>query len=294
MKIIATTDLSENSKAGVLFALSLAQSASVELIVLHIHYMLRASTWTDAEYNGYLAKCEGNMIADLECFMSELLPAETVGRATYRLALHQCLDIVEGIVDYSQQHSVDYVCISTQGAGTLGKIIGTNTSKLIAKSAVPVLCIPSIYSAQPVHSILYASDMQDYEAELMQVAQFAKPLNASIQMMHLAYHYEEVPDTKQLALKLSKQSGCDVTVIHQGRNTEASVLEDIIAAVDQYQPSLVAMFSHTDRDFIDRLLSSGNVMEYSFHAKTPLLCMNKRNKDVTGASKEEVNFGSVS
>ena len=53
MKILVTTDLSENSKAGLRFAMLLASQHKVELAFFHSYYVMKPTSWSDAAYAAY-------------------------------------------------------------------------------------------------------------------------------------------------------------------------------------------------------------------------------------------------
>jgi nucleotide-binding universal stress UspA family protein len=183
---------------------------------------------------------------------------------------------VDGILEYAEKERVSYICISTRGAGTLKKIYGTNTGNLIANANIPVLCIPNNYKIKPVTHVLYASDMTDYENELGKVVAFAQPLNATVEMLHLAYPYEFILDKELMEQTLEKKTNYKVSLHYEKRDIDLSLMDEIKKAIDKSKPSVLAMFTNQHRTFLDRILLSSETKEYSFHAKVPLLSFNKK------------------
>ena len=156
-KILVTTDLSKNSKAALRFAISLAQQNKAELIFLHVHYVLRASTWTDNNYKAYVELNEQNLVEELAGFVGGVYRAMKVKPKAYRCDVYHAYGIPESIEQYAKDNGCNYICIATKGAGNVERLWGTNTGKLIRTSSIPVLCIPSNYRAKPITKVLYAA-----------------------------------------------------------------------------------------------------------------------------------------
>ena len=95
----------------------------------------------------------------------------------YFIIIIQGISADISILDYCRKNKgIDYICISTRGAGKFKKIFGTNTGNLITKSEVPVLAVPQNYKVADVKSVLYATDLRNYTAEIKKVVAFAQPL----------------------------------------------------------------------------------------------------------------------
>ena len=196
----------------------------------------------------------------------------------HQIAVYHDLNPTDGIIEYAKKVNVSYICISTRGAGILKKLYGTNTSRLITKSDVPVLCIPSSYHKKPIKHILYASDMMDYKNELKKVVAFAKPMQATVEMLHLSYAYELAIDEQLMEDAMMKDLDYKVDLHYKTRDIEKSMIEDISMAVKKSKPSVLVMFTNRERSFFERLFISSNAQEYSFTGKVPMLIFNKKNK----------------
>jgi hypothetical protein len=185
------------------------------------------------------------------------------------------IDVTDGIMDYAVKHACEYICISTRGAGAVTKIFGTHTAKLITNSRIPVLSIPSSYHLKELKHILYASDLTDYENELKKVVNFARPMHASVQMMHISYPYEFTFDKELMEATLQKKTDYKVSLLNRKRDITNALLEDIDDAVKFSNPSLLVLFTHQSRSMFEKLFFPSNAEEYSFYGKIPLLTFNK-------------------
>jgi len=274
-RILVTTDLSANSKAGIRFAINLATQKKVELIFVYIHRVLRASTWSDAKYEYYVNEDRENVMKELTSFVAGVYKAMGVKPGKYKCDVYHQFGMVEAVIEYAKQNACDYICIATRGAGTVKKLFGTNTAALIKKSEVPVICVPKTYRVKPVTKVLYASDMSNYEDELTKVVAFAKPLKAAIELLHLSFPYDMMAP-KELAEKdLKKKLKYDVSVHYQSRDLDHSLMTDLEAAVKKAKPSLVAMFTLQERSFFDRIFLGSAAEEFTFSSSVPLLIFKK-------------------
>jgi nucleotide-binding universal stress UspA family protein len=139
-KVLAPTDFSELSKAGIRYALELARDTSAEVIVYHAIDV--GEEWKEirAEITPYHDMIEDNQRL-LDKFLSEHFA--------------DCIDLVEvrqlvefgvshkNIVDTAQRESVDLIVMSTHGRTGLDHIIlGSVTEKVVARAHCPVLVVP--------------------------------------------------------------------------------------------------------------------------------------------------------
>lgn len=274
-KILVTTDQSTNSRAAIRFAIKLAKQRKAELIILHVYHLLKPFKWSEQAFEEYAGNFRKKTVEELSSFIAEIYKAIEEPESNYQLVLVSNIDVVDGIMDYANKHHCSYICISTRGAGALTKIFGTHTAKLISSSAIPVLCIPSNYHLKELKHILYASDMTDYERELDKVIAFARPIKASVEMMHISYPYEFAFDKEFMEAMLKKKANYTVSILKRERDITNALLEDIDDAIKISKPSLLVLFTHQSRSMFEKLFFPSNAENYSFHGKIPLLTFNK-------------------
>lgn len=275
-KILVTTDQSTNSKAAIRFAIKLAKKRKAELVILHIYHLLKPFKWSDHAFEEYADTFKKKTADELSSFIAGIYRDIDEHEINYQLALVSNVDVVDGILDYANKHNCAYICISTRGAGAFTKIFGTHTAKLISSSAVPVLCIPSSYHLKELEHILYASDMTDYENELKKVVDFARPIHASVAMMHISYPYEFAFDKELAEATLRKKTDYKISLLTPQRDITNALLEDMDEAIRVSRPSLLVLFTHQSRSMFEKLFFPSNAEEYSFYGKIPLLTFNKQ------------------
>lgn len=276
-RILVTTDFSTNSKAGVRFAIQLASQTKCELTFYNVHETLKSNAWIVNNPKGKKAELVIKQ-EKLNKFITAIYKESNTPLTKFKCIVEAGIDVNAMITKYNKLNSVDFVCISTRGAGIFKKILGTTTSALIQKSLVPVIVIPKNYRKNKISEILYSSDMADLKTELNTVKKFATPLSANIHVFNYDYMIE-VDDVRtrlnKIATKFSKK-GIDFNFKKQ--NVENSISTHLQKDIDKLKPSLVVMFTKLNKAWYERWFLPNNSEEVTFDTKTPLLIFRKTSK----------------
>lgn len=276
-RILVPTDFSVNSRSGVRFAIHWATQEKVELIFVHVLQVLRGSSWTDAYYEKYAAQEERNCELKLGKFITGMYGSMKVTPGKYSLLVLQGISADVVLLDYSRKNKkIDYICISTRGAGTFKKIFGSNTGNLITKSEVPVLAIPKNYKTANITSVLYASDIKNYSAEIKKVAAFAAPFKAKIDIVHFSWPDEITFDEKSMNATLKKDYKYGIKMHYEKNDAVHSLVESLQRQVHLKKPSVVVMFTNQQRTIFQKIFLYSKTEALSFQLKAPLLAFQKQ------------------
>ncbi len=275
MKILVTTDFSVNSKAGLRFAISLSKLRKAELIFLHSYFLPKPTTWSDATYSDYEKIEKLKLLNRLNQFVTAVYKAMKVPSGKIKCVLEQCLTPESGIMNYAETNAIDYICMSTRGAGRISKFFGTTAGNLITMSQVPVVAIPQNYKTKNITHILYASDLKNYKQELKKVIEFAKPFKASIEVFHFAYPGEPFMDKNLLEVYLKKQFKHNITLHLENTDLTKALAANLQKAIASVKQSIVIMFSEQRRTFFQKIFLSSASESIAFDAKVPMLVFNK-------------------
>ena len=274
-KILVTTDFSENSKPGLLFAIQLASQNKFELTFFHTYHTLIPTAWNDVRIEGF-EKDEAEMIEEkLRLFIENIYNEINLTDAQYKCVTKSAVFIDSCIREYAAENNFNFICISTRGAGTVKRLLGTNTANLINNSEVPVIAIPHNYEKRIISTILYVSDLHHYEKEILKVIEFAAPLNASLELLHLTSALDKKADLDIIEKAVKGIESYNVHFKTTPRNPDSSLVADIEVAVKNLQPSIMIMFTEQNRNWFDKIFISSKSAEYSFNAKVPLLVFHK-------------------
>lgn len=277
-KIIVPTDFSDNSKPGLRFAIRLAARGKVSLNFVHVLQIKRPFVANAREDDFERVKAEQIQKAQtkLEAFVRKIYQSLKVEPGEY-----QC-EVIEGIkadiclIDYCHKHpEVKYIVISTRGASFMNKVLGTNTGNLISKSPVPVIAVPKDYRFKPLQNVVYATDLENVEAEFEKVMAFARPKGLSIELLHF---YRTTPDELpgKMDLKdLEMKAGIPLMLHLEKNNPHRPMVENLQSFLLKTQPSMLILFTRQERKYFEKFFLSSMSEDLSFKIQTPLLVFNK-------------------
>jgi nucleotide-binding universal stress UspA family protein len=275
-KILVPTDFTENSKAGLRFAIHWSAVQNIELVFIHVLHIARPTQWTDAYFLKYSEYEKKNYQERLEKFVADVYEAMNI-----RQEKHSCV-VIEGfspdiaLLDYCSHHGdINFVCIGTRGAGRLKRLLGTNTGNLITKSKVPVIAVPETYQAKPFKRLIYAADFHHYRQELEKVVNFARPLKMPVEVVHFSWPDEAVPDKEIIENGAKKEFGYPVNLHIEQSDAVHSVVQNLQKQIEVLKPSIAIMFTEQHRSLFQKIFLSSKAEELSFELKIPLLVFNK-------------------
>ncbi len=106
-------------------------------------------------------------------------------------------------------------------------------------------------------------------------AAFARPLKATIDLLHLTSVLENSNQSKVIEMAVKKTAAYDINFNMTNRNPNDSFITDIETAIKKNKPSMMIMFTAQQRNWIDKIFLSSKSAAYSFNAIVPLLVFNK-------------------
>jgi nucleotide-binding universal stress UspA family protein len=276
MKLLVTTDFSANSKGAIRFAQTLAkQSKEIDVTFYHSVQFMKPSTWSDAFYSAYKQEEVTRLTKELSKFVSSTIGLNRNKFASVKYVIDSALSTEKDIVTYAEKRKMDFICIATQGAGVLRKIMGTHTSHLVNNSLVPVLVIPSHYRSKPLKKVTYLSDFENVKRELDKVSKLSSTLKCGIDVLHYS---SLVLDKKKFerneALVTSEQY--QNTQLHVIKNNlELPLMERVSRYISKSKPELLVMFTRREKSFFERIFMPSKSAELTYTTKVPVLIYSK-------------------
>jgi nucleotide-binding universal stress UspA family protein len=149
-KILAPTDLSSFSRAGVRYALNKARANGAEVIIYHVFkvedlrrlgerltdHAIRAAA-SSSLLQDHLRTCEGNLATYLEKNFADLLPLVEV-RKKVEFGTPD-----KNIVSLAETEQVDLIIMASRGRRGLRRMIfGSVTEQVIRNAPCPVIAVP--------------------------------------------------------------------------------------------------------------------------------------------------------
>jgi len=275
-KILVTTDLSPASQAGLRFAFQLAnQQQELELICFHCFQAMIPSAQNRERVSPSLEEQAKAQLDQLQEFVASVLQPMGIKVGKYRCTVVEDLSPETAILNFAVQEAVDAICISTRGAGNVLKIIGTNTSRILLKSPIPVLVVPDGYHTHAIDRVLYASDLENLEREMAEVVAFAEPVGAKIDLAHIFHPSIVGDDPESLRQTLEKNHPALDRVLFEPIDVESSFAPQLDRLVHKIKPDVVVFFSRTNLSWFDKVFSTKRSEAFSFITTVPMLVFRK-------------------
>ncbi len=276
MKILVTTDFSENSKGAIRFVQTLArQTENIEVIFYHAIFIMQPTRWSDVFFKAYKNEEMERLSSDLKKFVYALIGKHKSKFATIKFVVDNCVSTEKDIISYAEKNKIDFICIATQGAGMLRKIMGTHTSYLVNNSKTPVMVIPRHYRAKTLKKATYLSDFENLKNEVIKITQLSKEIALQIEVLHYS---SIVMANKKFEINKALFNTKEFEHIKlniQKNNLELSLVERITKYVQKSKPELLIMFTNREKGFFESLFLPSKSAQLTYTTKVPVLIFSK-------------------
>ena len=191
-KILCPVDFSTASLNAIEFAVRIAEKSNSSLLLVH--------SFTAEEFSRIVGSesVDRNYKESLEAAEKKL---ENLSYRVRGLSEHKTLycqyeillgNLTDQILVKAEEEDFDLIVMGTTGISKTGIPMGSNTSKIIERSPIPVFCVPENATYAGFKKIIYATDYQpDDKKALQDVVSFAMLFDARINVVHLSHHPSE-------------------------------------------------------------------------------------------------------
>jgi nucleotide-binding universal stress UspA family protein len=184
-------------------------------------------------------------------------------------------EVDDEVYKYFTACKMNLVVIGLNSASKLSKIlIGSNARKMIARE-IPLLLIPAAYQFKKPKKIAFATDFSHSDIPVLcALAEFAKPFNADILIVHTGNSQSDPAVSKQITEDFLNRVADRVNyrhIYHRHVNTEG-IQEGLDWIIENGQIDILAMV-HRKHSFFHRLLKGSYTLNMSDHIQIPLLVL---------------------
>lgn len=194
-RILVPTDFSPTAERAFRYALELASRNGGTIILYHV-YQPAESGFVDnmTRLKAYNDQMELDLVKELNRMAAKYrqdFPAVTVSTVLGRTP------IIDNVLGFAEHNSIELIVMGTQGASGLKKsLVGTNASRIIEQSDLPVLLIPEKYEWKAPSSLVLATDYQPADKlALPLLNEFADAFDAGITITRLVSGHMTPDDT---------------------------------------------------------------------------------------------------
>jgi len=271
LTLLVPTDSSKAAKAAAKYAAEIASIVNARVILLSVVEMETTETvmhsWRTLE--NQLKRTASRNLEKLTKEIQTPLsrPVEIVSDITMGIPKEDM------IVKYAREHEVDMIIMGTKGASGIKKVFsGSNTTRLIARSHVPVVAIPPKAVFGQLKKIVYASDLTNVHAETASLARIAALFHAEVLVVHCAPKSTSTKVDRNLEPELIARSEYGAITFHQVQGDDVAVA--IEKFIDEKGADMLVMYTH-EHDFFERVLDRSVTRKIAFHTRIPLLVFNR-------------------
>jgi len=276
MKLLVTTDFSANSKGAIRFAKTLAkQSNGIEVTFYHSVHFNKPTVWGDVFFNAYKQEEIDRLTDALKKFVYATIGKDKDKFTNIKFQIDVAISTEKDIIRYAEKNKMDFICMATQGAGLVRKIMGTHTSYIVNHSVIPVLVIPSHYRSKPLKRVTYLSDFENLGKEIDKIFNFSKIVKCSLEVLHyssMVIDRNKFERNKDL-FNTEKYKDLKLNIIKN--NLELSLVERITQFVSKSKPELLIMFTKREKSFFETIFLPSKSAELTYTTKVPVLIYSK-------------------
>ena len=276
MKLLITTDFSANSKGAIRFAQTLAkQSNEIEATFYHSVHFLKPFVWSDVFFKSYIHEEIERLTADLKKFVYATIGQDKDKFTNIKFVIDSAISTEKDIIRYAENNKIDFICIATQGAGILRKVMGTHTSYLVNNSKVPVLVIPSHYRSKHLRKITFLSDFENLKKEIDKVSKFSGTIKCGLDVLHyssISLDKNKLERNKDL-FKTAEYKDIKLNIVKN--ILELSLTERVSQYITKSKPELLIMFTKREKSFFETIFLPSKSAELTYTTKVPVLIYSK-------------------
>ena len=272
-KILLPTDFSENSWNAIKYALQLFKDQECNFVLLNTYtpiiYQVEylQSTSTQLGVIDTIKKVSQNGLDELQ----EKIDSE-FGNPKHTFSQISSFNSLTAEIDELYSNNImNLIVMGTKGAtGVTGVLFGSNAIHVIKNAKCPVLAIPSNFSFETPHEILFPTDYEiEYtEAHLKHIIEIAQNHISRVNILHV-FIGNDLTDAQQKNKSILETSFKKVAhLFHDVKNQK--VPEAITNFQLKARINLLAMINNK-HSFFENLFFKSTINQIGFHLNVPFL-----------------------
>jgi nucleotide-binding universal stress UspA family protein len=283
-RILFPTDFSDAANNALNVAVSLAQNANAELLVLHSlnsvqqYVDISMTSAGDLTMPGMQPEVVMEAIKQQKEQVSKQMSDLEKKLSNNGVLISTFIsesELEREINEFSAKHNIDFIVMGTHGSSGLREaFMGSNAQKVVRKSKVPVLTVNNKCDSFNIRKVVCSSDFTEtpINEQLLRIKNFADMFMADLDLLYVntPSYFEETVTVKQRMDQVIDTYGLlgASTYIYNAFDID----EGVIAFAEQNNADVIAMVTHGYRGM--KKLFSDNITESVVnHSKIPVLTL---------------------
>ena len=275
-RLLLPTDFSACAEKALQYAVTIAQQAGAELILVHACDLL-VNRFEDrkaiiAEYNLTTTTALNSKLVALKNRI------EDQDKVPVTIKLYDG-DITDSILEAADKYKPDLIVMGTTGASGIKKLLlGSHAADVISKSSIPVLTVPAHYEGFALKEMLLAINNPEEKSEKLKVFfELARLFKAHVRLMVVTYNREDaatyIEDHRHITYiqgKLQNQYGeQNLAVEHLSGTNFQDTVQDFI---DKNNIDIIGMITRK-REALQRYFNKSATKAWAYQTTIPLLSL---------------------
>ena len=273
-KILVPTDFSKTSHNAFLYAREMAKELGAAIKVVHLY------NGTFQPNQPYVLKAGMGRKETLESHLNEFVYdalEENGGGITAKTKIMaeaiSALNMTNALVNLTKDPEVLMVIMGTTGDhGVLEKIVGSFSTTIAQKAYCPVLMIPKGKKFEPFKSILFASNFESADDEMLEdIMYFANIFRSTLHFIHVKEkndNYEKV--SEDVIFEKIFEKGDPAFAFNMATIESDSVVKGLNQYAEENNIDLVVLVNR-DRDFISTLMRKSITQKMGLYTQLPMM-----------------------
>jgi nucleotide-binding universal stress UspA family protein len=276
-KILVPIDFSDHSMHGILYAITIAKEAKASLLLLHIIEPVEDNIHQPFPLHD-------RYIQEVTALRQRQLEATKQSTAQLMDELETKAEIIQGnvvdcLLDYAKQQKINLIVMATRGAKGLRKMfVGSVAANVIAKSTIPVITVPKHYEIIKPHSVLFATNHFEHEADLLnKVLDIPHIFKSVVNIVVYVKEKEKRSAYIQKLLNYLEFLRAQYTSLtFHGECIDGAHFEEALESyVKNNHPNLIILIPYSKKK-LDKFLKDSHTREMVLRAKLPILAIPNR------------------
>lgn len=170
------------------------------------------------------------------------------------------------------EREIDIIVCGTEGGDWLEEhFTGTNTTFILGNISIPILVVSEKSSLKKLNKIVFATDFQFADvAVLSDLASFAKPFSADIEVVHMSVSPPKDQDAFDWMEEIGSQRVKYRAITYQNLISLKPTYHLLNEFLETQDADLLVMTT-TGKNFFQRIFSGSLTWEMACHSNVPLL-----------------------
>jgi nucleotide-binding universal stress UspA family protein len=269
--ILVPTDFSEDASNALSFAILLAQKAKAKLVLFNAFDI--PVPIAETPYNILHEEIESAKADSIRKLRTECERIKHAGVECEYYA--QEGEVLDAVLNLTKNHYFDYIVMGTKGAGkNKTHIFGSTTSRLMAKTDVPVMAIPEkAHFPKDIHKITFATNyiITDVDA-IANVSALASVFNAQVNVLHISESkvsaIEQIKQMEEFMKKVNAETEySNLSFQIMSAENTGKQLDEYINA---HNADMIVMSTHL-RNALERLFTGSLTKLIALKTQIPLI-----------------------